>query len=198
MLFGVNPAAGLLIQALGIQNEAPEGWQERFDELSDDWGDIDLDTEEAKQLMAEAKEKGYYPTGRFRDIFFDNEDEANPKITLYTRNGGGNRDHYQYVFDLLRNHPLYMLDYDDDFDSTYAYIDFKAPQEVVDFFEGVKTGKLDNVHEKFEKEIKAMESGKEINPQIAIFMESVVNIINQVNKESKEEQQEQQEQQSTN
>ena len=52
--------------------------------------------------------------------------------------------------------------------------------------------------EKFEKEIKAMESGKEINPQIAIFMESVVNIINQVNKESKEEQQEQQEQQSTN
>ena len=62
MLFGMNPASGLLIQALGLDGEAPQNWNERFEKLTNDWGEIDLYSENAQQLMAEAKEMGYYPT----------------------------------------------------------------------------------------------------------------------------------------
>ncbi len=175
MLFGQNPASGLLLQALGLDNQAPEGWNEKFEKLSDDWGEIDLYSEEGRKLMAEGKAAGYYPTGRFRDIYFENEND--PKIILYTRNGGGNREYYEYVFELLSAHPLYLNDYDDDFDCTYAYIEFKAPQAVVDFFEGVKTGKLESVSEKFQKEMEAMENGKELTPQMVEFMGNIIKII---------------------
>ena len=175
MLFGMNPASGLLIQALGLDGEAPQNWNERFEKLTDDWGEIDLYSEEAKKLMAEAKEMGYYPTGRFRDIYFENE--GTPKIILYTRNGGGNRDFYEYVFELLSSHPLYICDYDDDFDCTYASIEFKAPQAVIDFFDGVQTGKIASVSEKFQKELTDLENGKPLNPAVESFMKSVVEAI---------------------
>lgn len=63
--------------------------------------------------------------GRYRDCFVTAEDE----IAVYTRNGGGNREEYQVVFDVLRNHPLYIRDADDEFDSTYATIYFRLPEE---------------------------------------------------------------------
>lgn len=61
--------------------------------------------------------------GRFRDIYVTDE-----HIVIHTRNGGGNREDYQYVFDELENHPLYVYDEDDDFDCTYADIYFKHPE----------------------------------------------------------------------
>ena len=67
MLFGMNPASGLLIQALGLDGEAPQNWNERFEKLTDDWGELDIYSEEAQKLMAEAKEMGYYPTVHYRD-----------------------------------------------------------------------------------------------------------------------------------
>lgn len=67
--------------------------------------------------------------GRFRDVFITNEDE----IAIYTRNGGGNRDVYQEVLDALSNHPDYLRDEDDSFDSTYCTIYFKFPEAYVDF-----------------------------------------------------------------
>lgn len=177
MLFGQNPASPILMAALNLDNEAPKNWDERFNELSDDWGELDLDTKEAQALMNEAKEIGYYPTGRFRDIFYQHEEGEEPKIILYTRNGGGNRDHYQYVFELLENHPLHICDYDDDFDSTYAYIEFEAPESIIKFFEGVKTGKIANVSEKFQAEIKAMDEGKTPNAQLMQIIEKIANEI---------------------
>jgi hypothetical protein len=62
--------------------------------------------------------------GRFRDCFiFNNE------IAIYTRNGGGNREYCQNVFDTLEKHSCYLRDEDDDFDCTYATIYFKFPEE---------------------------------------------------------------------
>lgn len=177
VLFGVNPASGLLKQALDLDNAAPENFYEELENFSDSWGEYDLESEGAKALMQKAIDAKHYPTGRFRDLYFTNEDEANPKIILYTRNGGGNRSAYEYVFKLLSQHPLYIQDYDDDFDSTYAYIEFKAPQVIIDFFEGVKTGKLETVSEKFQKEIEAMDAGKEPNPAVKSLMENIIQII---------------------
>lgn len=175
MLFGQNPASPILMAALNLDNQAPENWNERFEKISDSWGEPDLDSIEGQALMKEAKDLGYFPIGRFRDIYFENE--GTPKIILYTRNGGGNREYYQYVFDLLENHPLYITDYDDDFDSTYAYIEFKAPESIIKFFDGVQTGKIANVSEKFQAEIKAMEEGKEPNAQLMSIIEKIVNEI---------------------
>lgn len=118
-----------------------------------------------------------YPTGRFRDIYFENEG-GEPKVILYTRNGGGNREDYEDVFEALEKHPLYLTDYDDDFDSTYAYIEFKAPQSVIDFFEDVKGEKFERVGERFQREIAEMENGKEPNEQLTRFMTGFIERLN--------------------
>jgi hypothetical protein len=173
MLFGQNPATPILVAALNLDNGSPDNWEKRFEEICDSWGEPDIHSEKGQALMKEAKEIGYYPTGRFRDIYYQHEEGSDPKIVLYTRNGGGNRDWYQYVFELLENHPLYLNDYDDDFDCTYAYIEFKAPETIVKFFDGVKTGKLPNVSEKFKAEIEAMENGKEPNKQLMEIVEKI-------------------------
>lgn len=65
--------------------------------------------------------------GRFRDCFV-----TEGEIAVYTRNGGGNRESYQEVFDTLAQHPCYLRDQDDDFDCTYATIYFKFPDEFAD------------------------------------------------------------------
>jgi hypothetical protein len=64
--------------------------------------------------------------GRFRDCF---PSQDGTKIVIYTRCGGGNREAYRFVFENLRLHPLYVRDWDDEFDSTYASIEFKVPEE---------------------------------------------------------------------
>lgn len=119
-----------------------------------------------------------YPTGRFRDIYFENEKGGEPKVILYTRNGGGNREDYQDVFEALEKHPLYITDYDDDFDSTYAYIEFKAPQSVIDFFEDINFEKFERIGERFQREIAEMKAGKEPNEKLKQFMEEFVNALN--------------------
>jgi hypothetical protein len=173
MLFGQNPATPILIAALELDSNQPLDWENRFNQASDKWGEFDPHCEAGKSLMDEAIESNYYPTGRFRDIYFENQDGSAPKIILYTRNGGGNRDYYNWVFELLEKHPLYIQDYDDDFDCTYAYIEFKAPESIVKFFDGVKTGKIKNVSERFQAEIEAMENGKEPNAQLMEVIENI-------------------------
>ncbi len=79
-------------------------------------------------------------TGRFRDCFV-----SKGKIVIYTRNGGGNRKYYPGVFDILEEHPCYLNDKDDTFDSTYATLYFKFP-------------------DKFLEELKKRDSGIELDP----------------------------------
>ena len=174
MLFGVNPAAGFLIASLGLDGEAPKGFDEKLESISDSWGEPDFSSEAGQELLKEGFESKYFPTGRFRDIYFENVEGSIPKIILYTRNGGGNRPYYEYVFQLLSKHPLYLGDYDDDFDCTYAYIEFKAPQEVIDFFDDVKGEKFERVSERFQRELAEMEAGKEPNEKLKKFMEGFI------------------------
>lgn len=174
MLFGQNPAAPILIAALGLDGKDEIDFDKRLQEFTDDWGEPNLTSKEAQELIQEAVDAKYYPTGRFRDIYYEHNVGGVPKIILYTRNGGGNRDWYEYVFSILEKHPLYMSDYDDDFDCTYAYVEFKAPESIVKFFDGVKTGKIQNVSEKFQAEIEAMEKGKEPNEGIMKIIENIV------------------------
>ena len=85
--------------------------------------------------------------GRFRDVHI-----ADGKIAIYTRNGGGNREHYDYSDDdveegekcdctgctityKIPQHPNYLYDKDDDFDCTYATVYYSYPEE---YAEGLK------------------------------------------------------------
>lgn len=83
--------------------------------------------------------------GRFRDCYVDTEGEA-LRIAVYTRNGGGNREHYNdekepgescgctgcIITERLPQHPLYISDSDDEFDCTYATILFRVPDFAID------------------------------------------------------------------
>jgi hypothetical protein len=100
---------------------------------------------------------GEYESGRFRDIHLSGDGS---RLILYTRNGGGNRPSYQHVFDGLSKHPNYIKDYDDDFDNTYAYIEFSVPDEMKTTAEAFATG-VDpkTIHQKFvdiQKEMSSM------------------------------------------
>lgn len=61
--------------------------------------------------------------GRFRNVYMEDG-----FIVVHTRNGGGNRESYEDVFEEMSEHPWYSHDADDDFDCTYANIYFKIPE----------------------------------------------------------------------
>ncbi len=83
--------------------------------------------------------------GRFRDAYVDC-DSGEPLIAIYTRNGGGNRDHWNdeaeegrecgctgcTITYALPSLPGYVRDEDDDFDCTYCTVWFRPPAEVAD------------------------------------------------------------------
>lgn len=97
---------------------------------------------------------GNYDTGRFRDIYL-NEDGT--KVILLTRNGGGNREEYQSIIDHLATHPEYIRDYDDDFDCTYAYIEFNVPKDFLEQTRALSTGeKPKDMYEKTQEAINVM------------------------------------------
>jgi len=135
MLFGMNPLTPILLAVL------------------------DLD-----------QKNGQWRTGRFRDIYYDKEKE---KIVLYTRNGGGNREHYNdesepgpkctctgcTITHHLPKHPNYLRDYDDDFDCTYAYVEFSVPERYKAALDELVTkSKIENVNEKFERVLNKMKN----------------------------------------
>jgi hypothetical protein len=75
--------------------------------------------------------------GRFRDAWVERSPETgDPIIAIYTRNGGGNREHYDCdegsctgcVMEKITGCEFYIRDVDDSFDSTYATIYFRAPE----------------------------------------------------------------------
>lgn len=161
MLFGKNPLTPLLKEVLSLDKEQPEypdglTWTDKDGKkYFDPDGDNSKNPEkELYDYVEKCKNLKWYPTGRFRDIYVDDD-----KIILYTRNGGGNRNSYQWVFDLLETHPNYMRDYDDDFDCTYAYIEFSIPENLQEFMKEIEMyqGDTSKVSEKFQNFIKVME-----------------------------------------
>jgi hypothetical protein len=83
--------------------------------------------------------------GRFRDCSINNGE-----ICIYTRNGGGNREEYDWVFDTLSDHPDYLRDEDDEFDSTYATIYFKFPEKYKDLLTQIDSGEPFKPDEKWQ------------------------------------------------
>jgi len=98
---------------------------------------------------------------RFRTCYYDNKKNL---IVIHTRTGGGNREYYDSFESCqsnypeyfegdeppsgpwnsdLQSHPLYITDYDDNFDCTYANFVFKVPEEheakLKEAFEGKET-----------------------------------------------------------
>jgi hypothetical protein len=68
--------------------------------------------------------------GRFRDAWAeigDSHGVPELRIAIYTRNGGGNRQDYEAQTEKMRQHPCYLFDQDDKFDSTYATYYFRFP-----------------------------------------------------------------------
>lgn len=108
---------------------------------------------------------------RFRDVFLiDN----GTKIIVYTRTGGDNRDNYQKNWEKVQNHELYIGDYDDVFDNTYAYIEFKIPSKYKETAKKMFKEEPMNVGDMFNMECKrldnndpeALERAKEIAGKI--------------------------------
>lgn len=78
--------------------------------------------------------------GRLRDCYLGRSESGELEIHVFTRNGGGNREHtgecppsetcgcdgcvMKYN---VKNMPGYIRDFDDDFDGTYATIVFQIP-----------------------------------------------------------------------
>lgn len=121
------------------------------------------------------QEEGKWRSGRFRDIYLNADGDV---IILCTRNGGGNRPHWEYSYDKyeagencpcpgcvvnhqLPKHPCYIRDYDDDFDCTYAYVEFAVPEQAKDFCKSLSTGENPKtVHEKFVKTMSELQQMK--------------------------------------
>lgn len=96
--------------------------------------------------------------GRFRDCWL-NEDGS--KLIVFTRNGGGNRE--DYFPKNITKHPLYIEDYDDDYDNTYAHIVFKVPLEHLHITKQLATGrKPKTLKEKTEESLEKIEKTGEI------------------------------------
>lgn len=92
--------------------------------------------------------------GRYRDIYVTDK-----HIVVHTRNGGGNRDEYEYVFEEMSSHPLYAFDEDDDFDCTYANIYFKYPEGYEEVLTEMAAGTI-TPSEKWKLLFEALESAK--------------------------------------
>lgn len=90
---------------------------------------------------------------RFRDVELINNGTV---IRVFTRLGGGNREDYQETWDKIRMHELYLGDYDDGFDETYAYIEFKIPEKYKETAKKMFKGEPVRFKEKFNKELKEM------------------------------------------
>jgi len=83
---------------------------------------------------------------RFRDCFLEED-----KVVILARLGGGNREDYEEEISILRKNPFYIADYDDDFDYTYAYFEFKIPDEWREDIKKIKEGRLRETSEKYKQ-----------------------------------------------
>lgn len=87
--------------------------------------------------------------GRFRSIGLELQTEGGPYVYVHTRNGGGNRDHWDSYDSTpgkdcdcpgcvqryrITAYPNFAYDEDDDFDCTYANNYFRVPADTKDAF----------------------------------------------------------------
>lgn len=87
---------------------------------------IFADGEKGMPLMGALGFKSTGDVGRYRSAWLEMDDDGKPRIAVYTRNGGNNREHYMPD---LEDHPNFLFDRDDSFDNTYATIYFSIPED---------------------------------------------------------------------
>ena len=110
--------------------------------------------------------------GRFRDVELINDGTI---IRAFTRIGGGNREDYEDTWEEIRNHILYLKDYDDDFDCTYAYIEFSIPDYYKETAKKMFKGEPISFKDKFEKELDEMDQeGTEANERAKKIAEKIM------------------------
>ena len=63
---------------------------------------------------------------RYRDVYLN---KSATIITVLARIGGDNRKNFKQVFINIRKNKWYIRDFDDNFDNTYTYIQFKIPEK---------------------------------------------------------------------
>lgn len=116
-LMGVNKYAPILIDMLGLKDR-PLG---RVVIGASDDAVIEKSAKEVtdKHIAAE-----HWYMGRFRDIYLTTDGQ---KIVLFARNGAKSWGATQFSQDVLRRHPNYLRDYEDDLDSTYVSTEFSIP-----------------------------------------------------------------------
>lgn len=170
MLHGVNPISPILLISLGLKHH-------------------------------KLNPEGEWPTGRFRDIHLSADGS---KIMLFTRNGGGNRDCWDYgecdrattpethdkgclvyVNWKLTQHPNYIKDYDDEYDFTYAYFEFKTPEvldNALDKILEAQGGAPKSLREKFTAVMDEMKSMSKEEVQADPRFKSLVDIVNKIGK----------------
>ena len=91
---------------------------------------------------------------RYRDIDLI---ENATKIRVLTRLGGSNRDNFQETWNKIQRHGLYIKDYDDDFDCTYAYIEYAIPKNFKETARKMFEGEPVSFSDKFKKELEEMD-----------------------------------------
>lgn len=90
---------------------------------------------------------------RYRDVELIHD---GTKIRVMTRLGGNNRYGHQETWDKIRRHGLYLGDYNDGFDETYAYIEYKIPEQFKETAKKMFKGEPISFAEKFNKELEDM------------------------------------------
>lgn len=84
-----------------------------------------------------------YP--RFRDCFVS---EDNEHILIYTRVGGGNRN-CGFGEEILYKDENFIKTYDDEFDSTYGYYEFKVPDKWKSDYDKILSSKRGEVSKEY-------------------------------------------------
>ena len=90
---------------------------------------------------------------RFRDVDLTNNGEI---VRVFTRTGGGNRECYEDNWENIRKNENYIKDYDDDFDCTYAYIEFTVPDDKLEISKSMFKGEPESFEDKFNKSLEDM------------------------------------------
>lgn len=99
-----------------------------------------------------AVNKEYF--NRFRDVDLI---EGGTKIRVFTRLGGENREGYKETWSKIRKHNLYIKDYDDNFDCTFAYIEYNIPEQFKETAKKMFKGEPVSFSDKLEKELEEMD-----------------------------------------
>lgn len=115
--------------------------------------------------------------GRFRDIFLNPEGDI---ISVLTRLGGGNRKEYKTYITNARNSELYIKDYDDKYDSTYAYFKFRVPEKYSEMCKSIAPKeKRKSIKQLFDDEIRESNiEGTDANKRMKQMADEIFNQLN--------------------